>query len=147
MAKAQVSEITIMNDSGLPLLVYNAQEGKVDMEALSAGGTSMRSSLLVAAIQALAKGEKLSSFVSLEGKKHLLLKKENIIINVTFTGDVDEYTENAYIFAYAVLHAILRIHEYTNLLIDFVDVNEYVNTVGPIFQKFVSKLMQRLELK
>jgi len=119
---------------------------KIDEESLLSGDDQLmlRSSLLVAALQALqATGGELY-VAETKDEKFLFIQKDDIIVCFHITPDADPYSEKIQLFARALANAVIKIHDERNIDTSMVEVQEYLSGVGSIIEKIISKLLDRI---
>jgi len=144
----KIKKIEVLTTSGAPLFIYDFENMKIDRETLLAttGDLTLKSSLLVAALQALTTtGENLHIAETEEGK-HIFVQKDDIVVHLLISKGEDPYSEKAHLIAHAVASAVVQLHEELEVDPTLMMVDDYLEEVGTILDKFIKKLAQRLKL-
>ena len=85
-----------------------------------------------------------TTFVETEEEKYILTKKGNFIVSLAFSKKVDTYDINIQLFAKTLINGLIKIHKIKNIGDSINDVGSYLKEIGPMFTRFVKKLMRRL---
>ncbi|MGQ4894803.1 MAG: hypothetical protein ACP6IQ_09300 [Candidatus Njordarchaeia archaeon] len=144
MAERKLLSITVLDIGGFPLIIYDPKEGKIDLDKVLKAPAPIESSLLVAAIHGLTEKGEGTTFVETEEKKYILTKKGNFIVSLAFSKKVDTYDINIQLFAKTLINGLIKIHKIKNIGDSINDVGSYLKEIGPMFTRFVKKLMRRL---
>jgi len=139
-------KLEILTVAGAPLFIYDLENLEIDREALLAtsGDLSLRSSLLVATLQALAASGGNLHIAETDEGKHLFVQKDDIVVHLLLARDVDPYQEKYHYLAHAVASAVVQLHRELDVDPTMMLVNDYLDEVGTILDMFIRKLVQRL---
>jgi len=141
-------KLEVLTTSGAPLFIYDLENMRIDKDTLLAttGDLTLRSSLLVAALQALAASGGNLHIAETDEGKHLFVQKDEIVVHVLLSKDVDPYYEKYHYLAHGVAAAVVQLHEELNIDPTLMLVNDYLEEVGTILDKFIKRLLQRLHM-
>lgn len=142
--RMQVKRIEILDESGIPVFIFDLQEWKVVEEEIYSEEKTLRSSLIVAALQGLRETGEGIKFIETKNEKYAILIKKGLVINFILSINANLKDEKLLIFIHSAAEGILKINEKLGLQPGMIDIKEYISRFKPIFEKYMNKLIQKI---
>ncbi len=139
-----VKRIEIMDESGIPIYIFDLEKWDVMEEDMYSEEKTLKSSLIVAALQGLRETGEGIKFIETKTEKYIVLTKDDLVFNFILPSEANLKNEKLLIFIHSVAEGVVRINRKLGLEPEMVDIKKYVNEFRPIFEKYLKKLIQKI---
>ncbi len=139
-----IKRVEVLDDSGLPLFIYDIEQRKVVLDELLSDRKILRSSLIIAALQGLKETGGGLQFVETEAEKYIIIMKRGIVICILLSPTADPRSEKIQLFSHALAEGIARMHEKLGIEPGMVNVTDYIKRITPIFEQYLERLLKRI---
>ncbi len=142
--KIQLKKIEILDESGMPIYVFDMKKQRVIEEEIFSEEKTLRSSLIVAALQGLKETGEGIKFIETKNEKYVILMRDNLVINFILPLDANIKDEKLLIFIHSIAEGVAKINKKLGLQPDIIDIKDYIAKFDPIFRKYINKLIQKI---
>jgi len=143
-APVQVKKIEVLDESGMPIYVFDLRNWEVMEEDIYSEEKTLRSSLIVAALQGLRETGEGIKFIETKSEKYVILMKNNFVINFILPIEANTKDEKLMIFIHSVAEGVVKINKRLGLQPGMIDIKQYIARFDPIFKKYVKRLIQKI---